>query len=93
MEISEVKNKTISGVFWRLAERFLAQLISFVVSIVLARILMPDEYGIVALVMVFINIMNSFVTNGLGTSLIQKKLAITTCFYPMVVLPQTEAIR
>ena len=75
MEISEVKNKTISGVFWRLAERFLAQLISFVVSIVLARILVPDEYGIVALVMVFINIMNSFVTNGLGTSLIQKKNA------------------
>ena len=73
MEINDIKNKTISGVFWRLSERFLAQLISFIVSIVLARILVPEEYGLVALVMVFINIFNSFVTNGLGASLVQRK--------------------
>ena len=85
MEISDIKKKTISGVFWRLAERFLAQFISFIVSIVLARILLPEEYGIVALVMVFINIFNAFVTNGLGASLIQKKDAdeidFSTMFY------------
>lgn len=85
MDISVIKKKTISGVFWRLAERFLAQLISFVVSIVLARILLPEEYGIVALVMVFINIFNAFVTSGLGASLIQKKNAddidFSTMFY------------
>lgn len=83
--IQEIKNKTISGIFWKMGERVLAQLISFIVSIVLARILLPEEYGIVALITVFITVANSFVTNGMGTSLIQKKdsdeLDFSTMFY------------
>ena len=90
MEIKDLKKKTINGVFWRIGERFLAQLISFIVSVVLARILLPEEYGLVALVMVFINIFNSFVTNGLGTSLVQKKnsdeVDFSTMFYASIVL-------
>ena len=56
--IQEIKNKTISGIFWKMGERVLAQLISFIVSIVLARILLPEEYGIVALITVFITVAN-----------------------------------
>lgn len=67
------KNGIISGFIWRLAEKTTAQLVSFVVSIILARILMPEEYGIVAIVLVFINIADIFVTSGLSTALIQKK--------------------
>lgn len=84
-DIKEIKAKTVSGVFWRLSERVLAQLISFIVSIVLARILMPEEYGVIALIVVFINIANAFVTNGMGTSLVQKKdsdeVDFSTMFY------------
>lgn len=53
-------------------ERILAQLVTFVVSIVLARILIPEAYGIVALAQVFINLANVFVTVGLNASLIQQ---------------------
>lgn len=70
-----LKNKTIAGLFWAFAERIGAQLVSFVVSIVLARLLMPEEYGIIAIVWIFINICNVFVNSGFGRSLIQKKNA------------------
>lgn len=68
-----IKNKTISGLFWTFAERIGAQLVSFLVSIVLARLLMPEEYGIIAIVWVFINFSNVFVNSGFGRALIQKK--------------------
>lgn len=74
-EFDSLKKKTIAGLFWTFAERIGAQLVSFVVSIVLARLLMPEEYGIIAIVWIFINICNVFVNSGFGNSLIQKKNA------------------
>lgn len=83
-------NSAMSGVAWKFAERILAQGISFLVSIVLARLLLPEQYGTISLVLVFINIANVFVTNGLGLSLIQKKNAddddFTTIFYCSIIL-------
>lgn len=75
--MSEVNSskKIVSGMFWRFGEKISAQLVSFVVAVVLARILMPEDYGIVAIVSIFIAIADIFVTSGLGTSLIQKKEA------------------
>lgn len=69
------KNKVLSNFIWRFAERCGAQLVTFIVSIVLARILMPEDYGTVALVTVFTAIMQVFVDSGLSTALIQKKNA------------------
>ena len=69
------KNTTVKNFIWRFAERCGAQLVTFVVSIVLARILSPDDYGTVALVTVFTTILQVFVDSGLGTALIQKKNA------------------
>ncbi len=90
MNNTDLKNKTISGVFWKFGERITAQLITFIVSIVLARIIMPEDYGIIALVTVFITLANVFVTNGLGTSLIQKKDSddkdFSTMFYASIIL-------
>lgn len=62
----------ISNMLWRLAERFGAQGVNFAVSVVLARMLTPDDYGIVALATTFTTILGVFLTNGLGTALIQK---------------------
>lgn len=66
-------NKVASNFLWRFAERCGAQIVSFVVSIILARILVPEDYGTVALVTVFTTILQVFVDSGLGTALIQKK--------------------
>ena len=69
----DIKHSVSSGFFWSFGERILAQGVSFLVSIILARLLLPAEYGIVAIVLVYINIANVFVSNGFGESLIQKK--------------------
>ena len=61
-----MKEKVIAGLFWKFGERISAQLVSLIVSIVLARLLDPTDYGAVALVMVFITIANVFVSNGFG---------------------------
>lgn len=77
--------KIISNFIWRLAERCGAQMVTFIVSIVLARILAPDDYGKVALITVFTTIMQVFVDSGLGVALIQKKdsddLDFSSVFY------------
>lgn len=71
-----MNNKSVcSNFIWRFAERCGAQLVTFIVSIILARILMPEDYGTVALVTVFTTIMQVFVDSGLSTALIQKKEA------------------
>ena len=79
------KQKVLNNFIWRMAERFGAQIVSFIVSIVLARMLAPEYYGTIALVMVFINILQVFVDSGLGTALIQKKdaddLDFSSVFY------------
>lgn len=79
------KNTVFSGLLWRFAERCGAQIVTFTVSIVLARILAPEDYGRVALVAVFTTIMQVFVDSGLGTALIQKKdaddLDFSSVFY------------
>ena len=68
-------SSVLSNFIWRLMERVGAQLVSVVVSIVLARILSPTDYGIVALINVVINILTVFVTAGFSAALIQKKNA------------------
>lgn len=68
-------NSVISNFLWRFLERCGAQGVTFVVSIVLARLLNPSVYGTVALVTIFTTIMQVFVDSGLGNALIQKKEA------------------
>lgn len=74
------KNKIILGFIWKFSERILSQLITMIVSIILARILIPEDYGIVALVAVFINIADVLVSGGFPSALIQKKDASTIDF-------------
>lgn len=82
------KSIVFTNLIWRLAERCGAQLVAFVVSIVLARILDPDAYGTIALITVFTTILQVFVDSGLGNALIQKKdaddLDFATVFFTNV---------
>lgn len=70
---SNIKEKVLTGLVWTFGARIASQGVSFVLSVILARILMPEEYGIIAMVLVFINIANVFATGGFGEALIQKK--------------------
>lgn len=63
----------IKNFLWRLAERVGAQGVKLLVELVLARILLPEQYGVIAMVAVFITVFNVFVDSGLGNALIQKK--------------------
>ena len=70
-----MKNKIISSFIWRLLERYSSQGVNFIVSIILARKLGPEAYGIITLATVFIAILQVFVEKGFGTALVQKKEA------------------
>lgn len=63
----------MSGLIWRFMERMGAQGVSFIVSIVLARLLNPTIYGTVAIVTVIMSILQVFIDSGMGNALIQKK--------------------
>lgn len=75
----------ISNLLWRFAERSGAQIVTFIVSIILARLLEPEAYGTISLITVFTTILQVFVDSGLGNALIQKKntddLDFSSVFY------------
>ena len=64
-----------SNLFWKFSERIGAQVVTLIVSMVLARLLEPEMYGTIALATVLISILNVFIDSGLGLSLIQKEKA------------------
>lgn len=82
---STLKRKTLSGVFWQLLQKGSTQVVAFVVSIVLARLVDPAEFGIVALTSIFMAVAGVLSDSGLGASLVQKKeideLDKNTVFY------------
>ena len=79
------RNKVISNLFWRFAERFGAQLVTFAVTIVLARLLDPSLHGTIVEVTAITTILMVFVDAGMGNALIQKKdpddLDFSSVFY------------
>ncbi len=75
MAETEMKQKVVKGLFWKLMENGGAQGIQFVIAIILARLLTPAEYGVVGIITIFIAIANVFVQSGFSTALVQKKQA------------------
>ena len=77
--------KILSSFVWRLLERSGAQGVSLVVSIVLARLILPEDYGTIAIVQIVITLLDAFVDGGFASALIQKKevddLDFSTVFY------------
>ncbi len=86
MADDKLKSKVMGGLAWTFGERILAQLVSTLVTIVLARLLSPEHYGMISIVMVFINFLNVFVTSGFGSALVQKKDADTLDFNTTFIL-------
>ncbi|MCR4661443.1 MAG: lipopolysaccharide biosynthesis protein [Clostridia bacterium] len=67
------RKRVFSNLFWRMGERYSVQIVQFIVQIVLARILNPEIFGTVSLILIFVNLLQVFVDSGLGNALIQKK--------------------
>lgn len=80
MSDKSTRNSVLGGMFWKFSERLLTQGASFVVSLILARLLSPDDHGLIALVQVFLNLAAVFISCGFSTALIQKKDADDTDF-------------
>lgn len=71
----KLKKSTVDGMFWIFAERMSAKLVSFLVTLVLARLLMPEDYSVISVAAIFFSFCNVFIYGGLTTALVQKKNA------------------
>ena len=85
MEVSQLKKKATSAVIWNLSGTLLKQGVTFVISIFLARLLSPEDFGLVGMATVFIAVTQSFTDFGMTSGLIQKKdpteVQYSTVFY------------
>lgn len=70
---SDLRSKTISGMIWSSTQRFGTMLISFISNIVLARLLSPEDFGCIGMLMIFVDVANAFIDGGFGSAMIQKK--------------------
>jgi len=70
---SSLKEKAVKGVTWTLIERFGIQGMKFILGIILARLLMPQDFGLIGMIMVFFAVAQVFVDSGFGSAFIQKK--------------------
>ncbi len=84
MKTQNAGNSVLGGLFWKFGERFLTEGVSFLIALVLARLLAPEAYGTLSLVTVFITLANVFVNSGFQVSLIQKKDADDTDYSTML---------
>lgn len=73
MQQESLKNKTIKGVGWSAADAILGQGVTFIVGLVLARLLSPDEYGLIGICLIFTTVLNGIVDSGFSNALIRKK--------------------
>ena len=71
MQEESLKNTTIKGVGWSAADAFLGQGVTFIVGLVLARLLSPDEYGLIGICLIFTTVLNGIVDSGFSNALIR----------------------
>ena len=73
MSESSFKKTIITSVIWRFLEQASSAACALIIQIILARILLPEDYGVIAIVVVFTTLANVFIQNGFNASLIQSK--------------------
>lgn len=88
--MSSLKDKTVKGVIWSSIDRFSAQGIQFVFSILIARLLLPEDYGVIAMLNIFLAVSQTFIDSGFGSALIRKidrtETDFSTVFYFNIVV-------
>lgn len=73
MEQGGLKNKAVNGVIWSFIERFSVQGVVFVLDLIIARLIGPDNYGLIAMLAIFMSISQVFIDGGFSSALIQRK--------------------
>lgn len=73
MSDNSLKDKAVSGATWKLIERFVTQIVQFGIGIVLARLLCPEDYGVVGMMTIFFALASTFLDSGFASALIQRK--------------------
>ena len=68
-----LKTKTLHGLFWSFLERGGQLAMQFVISIILARLLLPSQFGLIAMLAIFMAVAQSLIDSGFGSALIQKQ--------------------
>lgn len=68
-----IKHQAVKGVMWSAVERFSVQGIQFILAIVIARLVLPSDYGLIAMLSIFLAIAQVFVDSGFSNALIQKR--------------------
>lgn len=90
--MNQNKEKVVSAFNWKFIERLSVQGASFIVTLLLARLLTPEDYGMIALITVFVSLANTFVQGGFNTALIQKKDATGNDFLSVMLFSLGVAI-
>ena len=72
MAKESLKNKTIKGTFWNAADTYISQGVSFIIGVILARLLSPEEYGLIGLCLIVNAVLEGFVDSGFSTAIIRK---------------------
>lgn len=85
MSEPSLRNKTIRGVGWSAADAFLGQGTTFVVGLVLARLLSPEEYGLISICLIFTTVLNGIVDSGFSNAIIRKKDATNEDYNTMFI--------
>lgn len=68
-----LKDRTVTGVIWSAVQKFGSTALSFISTIVLARLLTPEDYGCIGMLAIFMAVSSTFIDGGFGSALIQKK--------------------
>ena len=88
--VESLKNRTISGMLWSGVQRFGMLIMAFIVNLVFARVLTPDDFGCIGILVVIVEIANTFIDGGFGVALIQRKIPdekdFSTIFYWNIIL-------
>lgn len=71
--MENLKQKTVSGIMWSAIERFSLQGVQFIIQIILARLLLPSDYGMIGMLAIFFQVAQVFIDSGFTNALIQKK--------------------
>lgn len=90
MTVPTMKEKAVNGVFWMSVERFGSQILALFIGISIARILTPEDYGIIGMTAIFIAVATTLLDSGFGSALIQNQdrteKDYSTCFYFNIVV-------
>lgn len=92
MTEKNLKDKTIKGVGWSAADAFLGQGVTFIVGIVLARLLSPAEYGLIGICIIFTTVLSGIVDSGFSTALIRRKDVTDDDYNTMFITNMTISI-